>query len=107
MEAIMPHSVSEEAVVGISIQPLDVVLAQVAALSGAAVPESVALTRPNRSKDPAVLAQCIAQNLFNFLSSFESVGDGVLVRLTDLERWYDKLVKRLGNEGIGFLERTE
>jgi hypothetical protein len=104
---MMPHNMSDEAVVGISIQPLDAVLAQVATLPGATVPESVALVRPNRFDDPSILARGIAQNLFNFLSSFESVGDGVLVRLMDLERWYDKLVKRLKNDGVGFLERAE
>jgi len=106
MEAMIPLTTSGEAVVGISVQPLDAVYAQAATLSSAATSES-ALAPPTRFDDPAVLAQGIAQNLINFLSSFESVGNGVLVRLMDLERWYEKLAKRLKGEGVSLFGRTE
>jgi hypothetical protein len=106
MEAMIPLTTSGEAVVGISIQPLDAVYAQAATLPTAAASES-ALAPPTRFADPAVLAQGIAQNLINFLSSFKTVENGVLVRLIDLERWYEKLAKRLQGEGVSFLGRTE
>lgn len=105
-----PKDASEEAVVGLSIAPLDTVLAQVAPVPASSAPDSsMVQTRASAQSvmDPTFLAQKIVQNLFNFLSSFEAVGNGVFVQLADLERWYEKFVQKIKNQGLQFLERAE
>lgn len=106
--AMIPQGDPSEAVVGLSIQPLEAVFNQISTLQLAAGPATTApLARtpnPQIMTDPAQLAQKVVQNLFNFLSSFESVGDGVFVRLADLERWYDKFIQKIKNQGLQFLD---
>lgn len=101
-----PQDDRNEAVVGISIQPLDAVFSQISTLPLPAGPDTLLPGRfnPQLLPDPAQLAQKIVQHLFNFLSSFESVGDGVFVRLADLERWYDRFIQKIKNQGLQFLD---
>lgn len=94
---------STDALVGISIEPIDAVRAQVAAAPN----NALALVARDPLTDPAYLAQRVLKNLFNFLSSFDSMGNAVVVKLAELERWYEKFVQKIKNEGVGFLERFE
>lgn len=100
-------SLDTSALLGISIEPLASVLAQVSTLPS----NANALVLANPSLDPAYLAQKIVGSLLNYLQSFDPVrvvgGTGIMVKMSELERWYDKFVTRIKNEGIGFLTRSE
>ncbi|KAF9516091.1 hypothetical protein BS47DRAFT_1315532 [Hydnum rufescens UP504] len=105
---------STDAVLGISIEPLDVVLSQAASIhapwsENKAIP-NILTRRSNAPSDPTYLAQRITQHLFNFLSSFSSSGapdDYFLIRMADLRSWYEKFVAKIKNGGAGFLDREE
>jgi len=107
-----------DAVLGISIEPLDSVLAQVASIH-ASGSENTAMSgttftalsrRSNNLSDPTYLAQRIIQHLFNFLSSFSSSSTpngSVLIQMGDLRSWYEKLVAKIKNGGAAFLDRGD
>lgn len=91
------------ATLGISIETVDVVQAQVAALKSSSgfTQQSPANTSLN---DPVVLAERIVKHLFNHLSSFEMrVGPQTVVPLGVIQKWYDALVHKLKAGGAGFL----
>ncbi|KAG8935445.1 hypothetical protein FRC01_000052 [Tulasnella sp. 417] len=90
------------ATLGISIEPVDVVLAQVAAARSSG---STQQPSANTSlTEPVVLAERIVKHLFNHLSSFEmQVGPQTVVPLGVIQKWYDALVHKLKAGGAGFL----
>ncbi|KAG8984339.1 hypothetical protein FRB90_005390 [Tulasnella sp. 427] len=70
------------ATLGISIEPIDVVQAQVAALKSSAPP-----AQQSNLADPVVLAERIVKHLFNYLSSFEMrVGPQTVVPLGVIQK---------------------
>jgi len=89
------------ATLGISIEPLEVVQAQVASLP---TPSSVAAA----PADPTVLAERIVKHLFNHLSSFETqVGPQTMVPLGVIQKWYDNLMNKLRAIGVSFLANQD
>jgi hypothetical protein len=108
MDALSSARIGEsgEAAIGISIAPLDVVMAQVSEVQPIGKTETLALARPNRLADPAYLAQKVGQNILNFLASFATPGNPtVIVRMTDLQVWYEKFVGKIKQLGPDFLDR--
>jgi len=111
----MAHTGDTDAVLGISVEPLGSVLAQVASIhvSGSESmtgTSSTALSRRSINlSDPTYLAQKIIQHLFNFLSSFSSSSTpsgSVLIQMA-LRSWYEKLVAKIKNGGTAFLDRED
>ncbi|KAF8333037.1 DUF775-domain-containing protein [Cantharellus anzutake] len=115
-QALVAEPSDTEAVIGVSIEPFQAVLAQVASLSSnqAALvvthPPTILPSPSSRLADPTFLAQQIGKHLFNFLSSFavsgmKGQGDSVVFSMADLNHWYEKLVMKIRNGGTAFLER--
>lgn len=98
----MQPEIDVTATLGISVEPIDVVQAQVEAMKSASAPQPVAATKG--LADPVVLAERIVKHLFNHLSSFEmQVGPQTVVPLGVIQRWYEALVHKLKAGGAGFL----
>ncbi|KAL6306867.1 DUF775-domain-containing protein [Sparassis latifolia] len=95
------------AILGIAIEPLSVIMQEVANLPSA-------LARPAQSPDSTFLAERIVKHLFNYIASFVAGSGGSaalapesMVPLAVIARWYESFVNRVRNTGIGFLERGE
>ena len=95
-------------VVGISIEPLTSITAQLTALKASAAETaatSTALTVVRRPPSTKVLAQRIIKNAFNFLASFAGgEGGNEMVPLKSFREWWIKFERRVENDP-GFLER--
>ncbi|KAJ3512346.1 hypothetical protein NLJ89_g3578 [Agrocybe chaxingu] len=94
------------AILGISIEPLDQIQAQLQSLQSS----SFALVRANgNAPDATVLAERIVKNLLNYLSGFMGggVGPEVLVPMNIIQRWYDAILGKIRASGVGFLENTD
>ena len=94
------------AVLGIAVEPLEVIQAQLTNL-----PSAVVRSSPSGLSDPTILAEKIVKHLFNFLSGFAS-GDGgispdTFIQMSAITRWYESFVSKIRAGGIGFLERQE
>ncbi|KAH9996330.1 hypothetical protein BJV77DRAFT_988688 [Russula vinacea] len=95
------------AVLGISIEPLQQILAQVNAL-----PSAVSKPVPGPS-DGAILAEKIVKHLFNYISGFVSGSSGTslspdsMVPMSLIARWYESFLSKVRAGGIGFLDRQE
>ncbi|KAF8513712.1 DUF775-domain-containing protein, partial [Hysterangium stoloniferum] len=97
------------ALVGISIEPIDSVYAQCAN-----TPSGVTPAVPNgpmiKQIDPTTLAEKIVKHLFNYMSSF-SVNGGLapdtFVPIGVITKWYDTFLTKVKTGGIAFLERDE
>ncbi|KAF8307888.1 DUF775-domain-containing protein [Clavulina sp. PMI_390] len=108
----MSSASDSDAIIGLSIEPLEAVYANVAHLQNPAAPGAGSMvlslsTSGNSSaiaQDPTTLAKKIVENLINFLSSFEATNGGVFIRLADLTRWYEKFMAKLQNSGLSFLD---
>ncbi|KAG8932498.1 hypothetical protein FRC02_001021 [Tulasnella sp. 418] len=104
------------ATVGISIEPIDAVLAQTASLPAPGASTTGAptgsqtiggLSRPI-SSDPTLLAERIVLHLWNHLSSFgESLGPQTMVPLGVIQKWYENFLHKIKAGGISFLERKD
>ncbi|KAG8864564.1 hypothetical protein FRB96_005067 [Tulasnella sp. 330] len=94
------------AILGISVEPIDSVLAQVASMHQ---PGSyVNANAMSRIADPTFLAERIVRHLFIHLSSFESnLGPQTMIPMGVIQRWYDNLVSKLRAGGAGFLTRED
>ncbi|KAJ7726956.1 hypothetical protein B0H16DRAFT_262533 [Mycena metata] len=97
------------AILGLSIEPLADIAAQLAALPNmGAGGGAVALAKP--APDPTLLAERVVKNLFNYVSGFTGGGAGVgadvAVPMGLIVRWYESFVGKVRNGGIGFLERA-
>jgi hypothetical protein len=93
------------AILGLSIEPLPDIAAQLANLSAVAKPEPAGL------RDPTLLAERVVKHLFNYVSGFTSggagVGPDVAVPMTLIVKWYESFVGKVRNGGVGFLERGD
>lgn len=109
---------SEDIIVGISIEPAENILVQLAALKSSAstlpASGSMELVRHQRAQQPGVsgvptkvLAQRIIKNAFNFLSSFAGgAGGNETVPLKSFQNWWTKFEKKIELDP-GFLERED
>lgn len=94
------------ATLGISIEPLEAVQAQVAALPSTSA--STAAQAQAAVANPTILAERIVRHLFNHLSSFETnIGTQTLVPLAVIQKWYDNLQGKLRAGGAGFLMKDD
>ncbi|EJD52018.1 DUF775-domain-containing protein [Auricularia subglabra TFB-10046 SS5] len=87
---------------GISIEPLSAILAQVPPTSSAA---------PAPQQDPAQLAEKVVKHLFNFLSSFAPNPSAPLAPDTAIpiglvSKWYESFLQKLRANGTAFLDRA-
>ncbi|KXN89715.1 hypothetical protein AN958_05255 [Leucoagaricus sp. SymC.cos] len=103
----MPTSDADvTAILGLSIEPLDQVQAQMSALNSAVVKVT-----PDLTKDPNLLANRIINHLFNYVSSFinasGTVTPDVMVPMSIISKWYDNFLSKVRAGGIGFLERSD
>ncbi|KAJ6624759.1 hypothetical protein B0H10DRAFT_718115 [Mycena sp. CBHHK59/15] len=92
------------AILGLSIEPLPDIAAQLATLPHAKAP----------APDAAHLAERIVAHLFNYVSGFAPVGQGqgqgqadTAVPMALIVRWYESFLGKVRNGGVGFLERGE
>ncbi|KAJ7216413.1 hypothetical protein GGX14DRAFT_604669 [Mycena pura] len=90
------------AILGLAIEPLADIVAQMATLQTVAQPGHAAA-------DPTRLAERIVRHLFNYISGFTggSVSTDVAVPMPLIVKWYESFVGKVRNGGIGFLERME
>ena len=86
-------SANVTALLGIAIEPVDAVMAQVSTLQSA--PKPVA--------DPAVLAERIARHLLHFTSSFGVTS----IPQRAIEQWYENFCGKVRAMGVSFLERAD
>ncbi|MCJ1283338.1 hypothetical protein MMC26_002666 [Xylographa opegraphella] len=107
MDADLPNgdSLPGTVIVGISLEPIEIVSAQLATMKAASDANSTALTIVRRPPSTKVLAQRIIKNAFNFLASFAG-GDGghEVVPLKSFQDWWKKFERRVEIDP-GFLER--
>ncbi|KAF9224723.1 DUF775-domain-containing protein [Gyrodon lividus] len=100
------------AILGFSVEPLETVAAQMAALPAtsiiSALSSSSMSVTPVKPADPSALAEKIAKHLFNYVSGFVpsgGVGPDSMVSMSVIARWYESFVSKLRAGGTGFLER--
>ena len=97
-------TVDTTAILGIAIEPLPTIEAEMASL-----PNAVA--RPNTPlPDATLLAERIVKHLFNYVSGF--MGGGPItpesvVPMAMIAKWYEVFVGKVRNTGIGFLDNQE
>ena len=99
---VTPHGVT--AMLGLSIEPLDSIMQQVANLPSALAPKS------NPASDATLLAERIVKHLFNYISGFaggSALTPDVAVPLGTIIRWYESFISKVKNSGVGFLENQE
>jgi protein Hikeshi len=91
---------------GLSIEPLHEIAAQMAAL-----PSAIGKPNQDPSRDPTLLAEKIVKNLLNYLSGFTGGGGpmspDVAVPMGLIVKWYEGFMTKVKNSGISFLERDE
>ncbi|KAF8062441.1 inositol metabolism protein Opi10 [Lyophyllum atratum] len=95
------------AVLGLSIEPLPQIQAQLATL-----PTTMARAGGEGNgvgKDPTLLAERIVKHLFNYVAGF--VGGGVspelAVPMNVIVKWYESFMGKVRAGGVGFLERED
>ncbi len=103
----MPYSTEDvTAILGLSIETIDQVQAQMLTLNS-----TLAKSTPDLTKDPALLASRIVGHLFNYVSSFVDASGtmtpNVMVPVSVINKWYDSFLNKIKVGGVGFLERNE
>lgn len=94
-----------DVILGISVEPLESVQAQLAALQPSEGPSGALVKRTAPST--AVLARRIIRNAFNFMSSFASgSSSGDVIPLKAFQDWWTKFEKKIEYDPT-FLERDE
>ncbi|KAI0320402.1 DUF775-domain-containing protein [Amylostereum chailletii] len=93
------------AILGISIEPLPQIVAQVNAL-----PSTVA--KPSALADPTLLAEKVVKHLFNYVSGFvsgsgSSITPESVVPMGLIAKWYESFITKVKANGAGFLDRQE
>ncbi|THH09704.1 hypothetical protein EW145_g1828 [Phellinidium pouzarii] len=98
------------AILGISVEPLAAIQAQLATLPSA-------LARPAASSalsEPTALAEKIVKHLFNYLSSFAAGGTSSTglstdnyVQMRTITRWYETFISKVRAGGTGFLDKDQ
>jgi protein Hikeshi len=93
---------------GISVEPIHNISAQMAQLQSQQRPSSAAQTTARKPPDTKLLAQRIIKNAFNFLASFAgNTANGIeVVPLKSFQDWWGKFERRIQNDP-SFLERDE
>ncbi|KAF7800229.1 hypothetical protein EIP86_011476 [Pleurotus ostreatoroseus] len=92
------------AILGLAIEPLAQIAAEVAALPSAVAPKSAP------QADATLLAERIVKHLFNYLSGFASgtpLSPESAIPMGMIVRWYESFVSKIRNSGVGFLENQE
>ncbi|KAJ7893732.1 DUF775-domain-containing protein [Mycena olivaceomarginata] len=102
MQEDTPAAAEVTAILGLAVEPLPAIAAQLAALPAAS--NAVAPLR-----DPTLLAERVVKHLFNYVSGFTggSVGADVVVPMGLIVKWYESFVGKVRNGGVGFLERGD
>ncbi|MCJ1378509.1 hypothetical protein MMC17_001608 [Xylographa soralifera] len=99
------NSLPGNVIVGISLEPIETVSAQLATIKASSDSNSTALTIVRRPPSTKVLAQRIIKNAFNFLASFAGgEGGNEVVPLKSFQDWWRKFERRVEIDP-GFLER--
>ncbi|MCJ1316147.1 hypothetical protein MMC15_001467 [Xylographa vitiligo] len=99
------NSLPGNIIVGISLEPIETVSAQLATMKASSGSNSTALTIVRRPPSTKVLAQRIIKNAFNFLASFAGgEGGNEVVPLKSFQDWWKKFERRVEIDP-GFLER--
>jgi len=103
MQQGAPDQPDVTAILGLAIEPLSDIVAQMATLQTVAQPGQAA------AADPTRLAERIVRHLFNYISGFTggSVSTDVAVPMPLIVKWYESFVGKVRNGGVGFLERVE
>ncbi|KAF8178224.1 hypothetical protein K438DRAFT_1046261 [Mycena galopus ATCC 62051] len=106
MQQDTPAPEAVTAILGLAIEPLPAIAAQIAALPS---PSSAVTTSTASAPDPTLLAERVVKNLFNYVSGFTGggVGPDVAVPMTLVVKWYESFVGKVRNGGVGFLERGD
>ncbi|TIB06419.1 hypothetical protein E3P96_00471 [Wallemia ichthyophaga] len=81
-----------QAIIGISVEPINQVDSQTMALT----PANTVASKSNESQE---VAKRMLENLFDFLSGFAHVGPETLIPLSTLQQWYNKVLTKLQNGG--------
>jgi hypothetical protein len=104
MQEDTPAAAEVTAILGLAVEPLPAIAAQLAALPAASTANAVAPLR-----DPTLLAERVVKHLFNYVSGFTggSVGADVVVPMGLIVKWYESFVGKVRNGGVGFLERGD
>ncbi|KAG6841485.1 hypothetical protein C0991_010673 [Blastosporella zonata] len=101
----LPNANDVTAVLGLAIEPLPQIQAQLANL---AQPLSKTTTP---QQDATLLAERIVKHLFNYVSGFVGGNGGVspdlAVPMSVLAKWYEVFLGKVRAGGVGFLERSE
>lgn len=109
------------AILGLALEPLEAIAAQLAALPQAQTQNAMNITPTStpasslapiaKPADPSVLAEKIARHLFNYIAGFvpagANVGPDSTVSMGVIARWYESFIGKVRAGGIGFLERNE
>lgn len=101
------------AVLGIAVEPIQTVEAQISANSAAASsqPTENRIVKVGGLADPAVLAERIVKHMFTYLSSFiadpRSISPDTVVPLNIIRKWYDNFLTKVRSGGVGFLENQD
>jgi len=105
----MDTSEDVTAILGLAIEPLEAIQAQLPqASAGTATPSTMALVKPPSLSDAVVLAEKTVKHLINYLSGFVSGGGDVLVPMSAITRWYEIFVGKIRSSGnLGFLENID
>ncbi|KAG8745620.1 hypothetical protein FRC10_007511 [Ceratobasidium sp. 414] len=94
------------AVLGIAVEPIPAVEAQIASSADSRVVKAGATG--GGLSDPAVLAERVVKHLFTYLSSFVSdpgsLSPETVVPLNIIRRWYENFLTKIRSSGVGFLE---
>ena len=98
-------SIVGDVIVGIALESITTVSAQLAALKASSNSDSTALAIVRRPPSTKLLAQRIIKNAFNFLASFAGgEGGNEVVPLKSFQDWWRKFERRVEIDP-GFLER--
>lgn len=92
------------AVLGLAIEPLPQILAEVASLP------SALSQKANPVAETTLMAERIVKHLFNYLAGFASGGPLTpesAVPMGMIMRWYESFVSKVRNSGVGFLENQQ
>lgn len=104
-EAVGGREGEGEAILGISVEPLESVQVQLAALQSEET--GSAFVKHAAASSTAVLARRIIRNAFNFMSSFATgSSSGDVIPLKAFQDWWTKFEKKIEYDPT-FLERDE
>lgn len=105
-EAVGGREEEGDVILGISVEPLESVQAQLAALQPEGIGSGM-LVKHVAPPSTAVLARRIIRNAFNFMSSFATgSSSGDVIPLKAFQDWWTKFEKKIEYDPT-FLERDE